>query len=127
MTSGGRVAARTALGSVGWLGGALIGGRVGIALGGTNCNCDDPGLDSFLYGAAVGSVVATALTVSAMPLRDGCSRPTRFLLALGGAVLGTAGGGALAMRAPTAAGLLLFPLGGGLGAAGAAALCSAGS
>lgn len=127
-TPGERVVARTTLGALGFAGGVLAGAWAGIQILGRDCGCDDPGLESAIKGATVGGVLATALVVQAMPLRDGCNRPTRFALAAAGATLGTAAGNALttfARHGGTGMGVLVIPLSGALGAAGAAGLCRA--
>jgi hypothetical protein len=48
-------------GLVGGVGGFLLGGRIGAAIEGDSCRCDDPGFQGFLIGAPIGAVAGAIL------------------------------------------------------------------
>jgi hypothetical protein len=80
-------------------GSAMLGGLIGIIAGAFvgahvpahDCQCDDPGLDEFVYGAFAGSVAGAALGASVADLGSVCAFDTRFTRSLvGSAVTATA-------------------------------------
>ena len=127
-TPGNRMAARLTLGTLGYVGGALVGGAVGVSVMGADCNCDEPGLDAWIAGARVGAVIASALTVGTVALGDGCTRGSRTIRALIGGTAGAFAGTLLASKAGTDQGgdFLAWsarPFGTLLGASWGAATC----
>jgi hypothetical protein len=51
--------------TIGAIGGFYVGGRLGAAIEGNRCVCDDPGLKGFLIGAPIGAVVGSIAGVYA--------------------------------------------------------------
>ena len=74
-------------------GSALLGGLLGIVAGALvgsqlpphDCQCDDPGLDEFVFGAFAGSVAGAALGASLPDLGSVCAFGDRFTRSLPGA------------------------------------------
>ena len=62
----GKTARQIGAAVIGSIGGMMVGGRVGAALEGTSCRCDDPGLKGFLVGAPVGMAIGAVLGVLAV-------------------------------------------------------------
>lgn len=90
--AGSRFLARAALGTLGWEGGAAVGGVFGYHALGYCTGCEDPGLTQMVIGAAVGGVMGTALLAAVPGLKDRCSNSGRFKGALLGGGLAAAGG-----------------------------------
>jgi hypothetical protein len=118
--SGGEVAGRMGAAAIGatlvGLGAGLLGYAV---LPGTDCQCDDPGLNKFLIGAAVGTVTGAALAAALPKQRSRCSYGKRVVYGLAGALAG----GALGLMPRGDAPLLFVPLGASIGAGLASAYC----
>lgn len=118
--SGGEVAGRLGLGAVGAALGGLGGGLLGYTvLPHSDCNCDDPGLNEFLIGAAVGTVTGAALAAALPKAHSSCDYGKRVLYGLAGALAG----GALGMLPPGEARVLFVPVGATIGAGVASAYC----
>ena len=62
----GKTARQIGAAVIGSIGGMMVGGRVGAALEGKSCACDDPGLKGFLVGAPVGMAIGAVLGVLAI-------------------------------------------------------------
>ena len=115
---GERFAMRSVVGALGWVGGAYLGARVNEHVRRSDCHCEYPGLEA----ATLGGIVGTTLVVSAMGYGDRCNGATRATLT----ALGAAAGTAVGIFAVYGTGsLLVIPLGGGVGGASGAALCTA--
>jgi hypothetical protein len=80
-------------------GSAILGGLIGIIAGAFvgahvpahDCQCDDPGLDEFVFGAFAGSIAGAALGASLPDLGSVCAFDERFTRSLlGAAVTATA-------------------------------------
>jgi hypothetical protein len=102
--------------SLGGLGAGLLGYAV---LPHSDCDCDDPGLNEFLIGAAVGTVTGAALAAALPKQRSRCSYGKRVVYGLAGALAG----GALGMIPHGDARVLFVPLGASIGAGVASAYC----
>lgn len=103
------------------LGGAVLGAMSGGLIGATylydgKCACEDPGLEEALVGAAVGSVLASAMLAAVPDFSSTCSIFQRVGLGVAGSVVGAIAGGALG----AAMGEVGVPLGymGGAGVGG---------
>jgi hypothetical protein len=118
--SAGEVLGRVGLGAVGAGLGGLGAGLLGYALiPHSDCNCDDPGLNEFLIGAAVGTVAGAALAAAIPKGRSRCSYGMRVVYGLAGALAG----GALGMIPHGDARVLFVPVGATIGAGVASAYC----
>jgi hypothetical protein len=43
------------------LGGLVVGGRIGAAIEGDSCRCDDPGIKGFVIGAPIGAAIGAII------------------------------------------------------------------
>jgi hypothetical protein len=112
----GRVGASAIGATLGGLGAGLLGYAV---LPHSACGCDDPGLNEFLIGAAVGTVTGAALAAALPKQRSRCSYGRRVVYGLAGALAG----GALGMIPHGDARVLFVPVGATIGAGVASAYC----
>ncbi len=111
---------RAGAGAAGAAAGALGGGLAGyMLLPHSDCDCDDPGLREFVIGAAVGGVAGAALAAAMPRQRSRCSYGRRVMYG----VVGALAGGALGLVAPGNSRAVFIPLGGGIGAGVASAIC----
>lgn len=118
--STGEVFGRVGAGAIGATLGGLGAGLLGYALlPHSDCHCDDPGLNEFLAGAAVGTVVGAALAAALPKQRSRCSYGRRVLYGVAGALAG----GALGFIPDGDARALVVPLGAAVGAGVASAYC----
>ncbi|HET7622279.1 MAG TPA: hypothetical protein VFK39_10285 [Gemmatimonadaceae bacterium] len=118
--SGGEVVGRMGAAAIGASLGGLGAGLLGYAvLPHSDCDCDDPGLNEFLIGAAVGTVAGAALAAALPKQRSRCSYGKRVVYGLAGALAG----GALGMIPHGDARVLFVPVGASIGAGVASAYC----
>jgi hypothetical protein len=118
--SAGEVFGRVGLSAIGASLGGLGAGLLGYAvLPHSDCDCDDPGLNEFLIGAAVGTVAGAALAAALPKQRSRCSYGKRVVYGLAGALAG----GALGMLPHGDVRVLFVPVGATIGAGVASAYC----
>jgi hypothetical protein len=112
----GRVGASAIGATLGGLGAGLLGYAV---LPHSDCGCDDPGLNEFLIGAAVGTVAGAALAAALPKQRSRCSFGRRVAYGVAGALAG----GAVGFIPKADARVVTIPLGAAIGAGVASAYC----
>ncbi len=122
--SAGEVLGRVGSSAIGATLGGLGAGLLGYAvLPHSDCNCDDPGLNEFLIGAAVGTVAGAALAAALPKQRSRCNYGKRVVYGLAGALAGAVAGGALGRIPHGDARVLFVPVGATIGAGVASAYC----
>ncbi|HET7551927.1 MAG TPA: hypothetical protein VFK04_11590 [Gemmatimonadaceae bacterium] len=118
--SAGEVFARVGLGVAGAGLGGLGAGLLGYALlPHSDCDCDDPGLNEFLIGAAVGTVAGAALAAALPKQRSQCSYGARAVYG----VVGALAGGVLGLIPRGNARAITIPLGAAIGAGVSSGFC----
>lgn len=104
----------------GAMGGALFGSSV---LYDGKCACEDPGLDQAIIGAAVGSVLTSALLASMPNFGSTCSPFERIGFGVGGSLVGALAGGVVGAAMGGAGVLLGYMAGAGVGGGLATSAC----
>ena len=105
---------------VGAMGGALIGANL-VYQGG--CACEDPGLGEAITGAAIGSVLGSAVFAAIPSFNSSCGAAERIGLGVGGALLGALAGGVVGVAAGGGGVLFGYMGGAGIGAGLIASAC----
>jgi hypothetical protein len=104
----------------GAMGGALFGANV-VYRGG--CACEDPGLEEAVVGAAIGSVLTSAIFASIPDFGSTCSPLERVGLGVGGSLVGALAGGVVGAAMGGAGVLFGYMAGAGVGGGLATASC----
>ena len=115
-----RVALGGAGAAAGLFGGALFGANV-IYQGG--CACEDPGLGEAIIGAAVGTVIISAMAAALPSFGSTCNVLERFGAGLVGGTLGALAGGAIGSAAGGEGVFLGYIAGASAGSGVGASLC----
>lgn len=103
--------------------GVVAGGAIGLALPRSPCYCDDPGLPQALVGAAVGSILVSALAAAAPDLGSNCSFAGRTATGIGVSAIGAVVGGVIGVLTGQGAVVLGYIIGAGVGAGVGSAQC----
>lgn len=112
----GRMGASAIGATLGGLGAGLLGYAV---LPHSACGCDDPGLNEFLIGAAVGTVTGAALAAALPKQRSQCSYSRRTVYG----VVGALAGGVLGLIPRGNGRAITVPLGAAIGAGVSSGFC----
>lgn len=111
-----RLLGRTAAGTLGFYGGAALGGVIGYSLR-SGDGGEDPGLVETLVGGAIGAMAGSGVGAALPGFGSRCGFGARVGRALLGAVPGAVLGGIITSAAGDEAGYVVIPLGAGAGAA----------